>query len=105
MLHYLQDNQKLHDIAKEWTIFGKKVPIPHALRGIFGRQWEKIYSDPDADYSVKSMKSFMKIEDWWVGGKDNFGIGYNTLMTIIIIGLLLTLFQAIKEGMKEVEIK
>ena len=81
------------------------IPLPKFLQGLVGRQFDEVYKKGKDDFSIKSMKSFLKVEDWWVGGKENFGLGYNTLMTIFVIGFLLMMFQAIKEGMKEVEIK
>lgn len=105
ILQYLQDNKKLESIKTHFNIGKIKVPIPKMLRGLFGRTWEEPFKPGTEDYSIKSLKSFLKVEDWWTGGKDNFGLGLNTLMTIALIGFLLMMLQAIKEGMKEVEIK
>jgi len=111
-LHHLQDNKKMTGLKKSLDIGQGKdgkpllsIPLPKFLQGLVGRQFDEVYKKGKDDFSIKSMKSFLKVEDWWVGGKENFGLGYNTLMTIFVIGFLLMMFQAIKEGMKEVEIK
>ncbi|MCR4328987.1 MAG: hypothetical protein NUV65_00385 [Candidatus Roizmanbacteria bacterium] len=57
------------------------------------------------DWAVKDFKKFAKVEDWWVGGEHNFGLGLDVWATIFTVGILLLLFQFMKEGLKETEIK
>jgi len=114
ILHYMQHNKKFDGFNEKMKLPWKNkegkqaeflVPIPKIWQNIIGKRWEKIYKNPYADFSVKSMKSFMKVEDWWVGGKENFGLGYNVLMNVFLIGLLLMLIQGITDGVKSMEAK
>jgi len=81
------------------------IPIPKFLQKTLGRKFKKRFEDGAGDFSVKSFKKFLKTESWWLGGKENFGLGYNVLLSVFVIGFLMMMFQAIKEGMKSAEVK
>lgn len=57
------------------------------------------------DYAVTDFKKFAKVEDWWVGGEKNFGMGLDVWATVFTIGIILLMVQFFKEGLKETEIK
>jgi|GEM_PF-5778213 len=81
------------------------IPIPKFLQKTLGRKFKKRFEEGAGDFSVKSFKKFLKTESWWLGGKENLGLGYNVLLSVFVIGFLMMMFQAIKEGMKSAEVK
>jgi len=56
-------------------------------------------------FTVKDFKKFAKVEDWWVGGEKNLGLGLDVWATVFLVGVALLMFQFMKEGLKETEIK
>lgn len=109
--HILNPHQKdLKTIGLKETIdvpLVGKVKLPTLLRKYFGKQTKEVYPSGDEykRYTVDNLKKFAKIESWWVGGRENLGIGYNTLMTIMLYGLIFMFVQAFREGLKSAESK
>ncbi len=83
------------EFVKKTVLGMKEVTLPGQTRTL-----EK-YND----WAVKDFKKFAKVEDWWVGGEKNFGLGLDVWATILTVGILLLMFQFMKEGLKETEIK
>jgi len=115
ILSPLQDNKQVEPILRDEIPLFKlpfkdknneqvqiKIPLPGPLKKWFGKVTKPYL---ESDFTVDNFKKFSRLESWWVGGKENLGLGYNTLLTILTIGFLMMMFQAVKEGMKEVEIK
>ncbi len=99
----MQENKALTDIASEVSILGIKTKNP-LLRSLFGRRFKE-HMPPSEAFTVDNFRKWTKTEGWWVGERKNFGIGYNVLLTVFMVGFLMLLFQAIKEGAKSAEIK
>ncbi len=91
------------DIDKlKLKLFGKEteIQIPHFLLRMFPRlaiEMSETYSKGAKDFSASSLRHFLKIERPW--------IATNLILTITIIGMLLITLEAIREGLKEAEIK
>ena len=111
---WAEDMQKAshgHEPGKVKKALGKALEekMPESIKRWFGRKTEDIFTkEHEANgkaFTVDNFKKLTKLEDWWVGGEKNFGIGYSVIMRVVLIGLLFLLFQSFKEGLKSAEVK